>query len=159
VNVVERLEGNATTEFGAPGVIPDLDRAAASHDELDRQISLLKASWRAFDFAAKAADGKELAPSGPRGGGRALDKIRDHVRGAEVSYTNGVGGKVPGGESAAWPVVQGAFIEALGARARGEVPDRGPRGGQRWPARYAVRRSAWHALDHAWEIEDRKEKV
>lgn len=24
-----------------------------------------------------------------------------------------------------------------------------------WPPRYFVRRSAWHVLDHAWEIEDR----
>ena len=24
-----------------------------------------------------------------------------------------------------------------------------------WPPRYAARRIAWHALDHAWEIEDR----
>jgi len=24
-----------------------------------------------------------------------------------------------------------------------------------WPARYYVRRAAWHVLDHAWEIEDR----
>jgi hypothetical protein len=24
-----------------------------------------------------------------------------------------------------------------------------------WSPRYFVRRSAWHALDHAWEIEDR----
>ena len=26
-----------------------------------------------------------------------------------------------------------------------------------WPARYAARRIAWHALDHAWEMEDRSE--
>ena len=24
-----------------------------------------------------------------------------------------------------------------------------------WSPRYAVRRAAWHVLDHAWEIEDR----
>jgi hypothetical protein len=24
-----------------------------------------------------------------------------------------------------------------------------------WTPRYFLRRSAWHALDHAWEIEDR----
>jgi hypothetical protein len=24
-----------------------------------------------------------------------------------------------------------------------------------WSPRFFVRRSAWHALDHAWEIEDR----
>ena len=48
-----------------------------------------------------------------------------------------------------------ASIDALRASARGEVPARGPRGGVRWPARYFVRRLAWHILDHAWEIEDR----
>jgi len=24
-----------------------------------------------------------------------------------------------------------------------------------WPPRYAAARIAWHALDHAWEIEDK----
>ena len=28
-----------------------------------------------------------------------------------------------------------------------------------WPVRYAARRIAWHVLDHAWEIEDRREPV
>ena len=27
--------------------------------------------------------------------------------------------------------------------------------GKKWTARYAAHRVAWHALDHAWEIEDR----
>jgi hypothetical protein len=25
----------------------------------------------------------------------------------------------------------------------------------KWPVPYAIRRIAWHALDHAWEMEDR----
>ena len=28
---------------------------------------------------------------------------------------------------------------------------------EKWPVPYAARRIAWHALDHAWEIEDRSE--
>jgi len=28
-------------------------------------------------------------------------------------------------------------------------------GGKRWTPQYFVRREAWHALDHTWEIEDR----
>ena len=156
LNVTERLEGNATTEFGAPGVIPDADRAPVSEEQLDDLIELLKASWRAFDRAVESAEGARLAPSGPRGGGRELQKIVEHVIGADGGYTGAVGGKPPreGGE---WKPVQDAFVEAVRARARGELPDRGPRGGERWPARFAVRRSAWHALDHAWEIEDRAE--
>ena len=50
-----------------------------------------------------------------------------------------------------------AIIEALAAGARGEIPEKGPRGGKLWTPRYFVRRSVWHVLDHAWEIEDRIE--
>jgi hypothetical protein len=31
-----------------------------------------------------------------------------------------------------------------------------PRGGATWPIAYAARRIAWHVLDHAWEMEDRR---
>ena len=24
-----------------------------------------------------------------------------------------------------------------------------------WPVRYAIRRMAWHVLDHAWEMQDK----
>jgi hypothetical protein len=26
-----------------------------------------------------------------------------------------------------------------------------------WPPRYAIRRLAWHVLDHAWEMQDRSD--
>jgi hypothetical protein len=48
-----------------------------------------------------------------------------------------------------------AMLKALESAARGEIPERGPRGGVRWTPRYFVRRSAWHVVDHVWEIEDR----
>ena len=35
--------------------------------------------------------------------------------------------------------------------------DGSPIAGKKWPPRYAARRVAWHALDHAWEIEDRSD--
>jgi hypothetical protein len=46
-------------------------------------------------------------------------------------------------------------LTSLEAAARGELPRVGPRGGLRWTPRFYVRYSAWHILDHAWEIEDR----
>lgn len=49
-------------------------------------------------------------------------------------------------------------FDAAAAAAKGATLATGPRGGTRWPARYAIRRSAWHALDHAWEIEDRVQR-
>jgi hypothetical protein len=48
-----------------------------------------------------------------------------------------------------------AIIEGIRASARGEIPAKGPRGGNRWPVRYFVRRVAWHVIAHAWEIERR----
>lgn len=44
-----------------------------------------------------------------------------------------------------------------GGRDRGETPRQRPRGGAVWLPRTFVRRVAWHALDHTWEIEDRIE--
>jgi len=48
-----------------------------------------------------------------------------------------------------------AILDALRSRARGEALPQGRRCASVWTPRYFVRRSAWHALDHAWEIEDR----
>ncbi|HVL53102.1 MAG TPA: hypothetical protein VM344_02465 [Vitreimonas sp.] len=47
------------------------------------------------------------------------------------------------------------YLEALSGRARDVPVDTGRRTGPSWAPRYFVRWSAWHALDHAWEIEDR----
>jgi hypothetical protein len=154
LEIVERLEGNATTDFGAPGVVPELDRRQIDDDELENSLKLLRSAWHAFDVSVLMAKGKRLSPSGPRGGGRSVERMQMHVVEADEGYTSAIGGRAPGG-GASWPRVQERFIESIRARAAGELPDVGPRGGQRWPARYAIRRSAWHALDHAWENEDR----
>ncbi|HEX2241031.1 MAG TPA: hypothetical protein VHJ82_07835 [Actinomycetota bacterium] len=153
--VVERLKGNATTDFGAPGVIPSADRASTIESDYARLEKVLRAAWRALDAARKRAQGKVLS-KGPRGGGRELDGIVRHVVDADRSYLSGLGWKVRSSESAD-PVdtIRKAIIDGLRASARGEIPATGPRGGTRWPARYFVRRVAWHAITHAWEIERR----
>ncbi len=154
LTVVERLTGNATTDFGAPGAISAVDRQPATDEELERLIALLRGAWKAFVEVADAAQDKSLGPSGPRGGGRSLDGMREHVRESDASYISAIGGRRPAG-GAGWAEIQEKLIAAIHARARGDLPDVGPRGGERWPARYAIRRIAWHSLDHTWEIEDR----
>jgi hypothetical protein len=102
-----------------------------------------------LDRAAAAAEGQALT-KGPRGGGRDLGKIVAHVREAEGGYLSALGSRPPkDGET------RGAIERVLRARARRDPPERVPRSGKLWSPRYFVRRTAWHALDHAWEIEDR----
>ncbi len=160
LDVVERLTGNATTDFGAPGIAPKADDRPVDAAELDRQSRLLSASWQAFDIAWRQADeaGIELT-KGPRGGGRDLPKLEDHMLGAEEAYLAGLGSKAPRTPGAAptdrMATVRETALAALAARAQG-TPIADPRNTLRaWAPRYFVRRSAWHALDHAWEIEDR----
>lgn len=156
LRVVERVQGNATTDFGAPGVIPSADRASADLADCARLEKVLRAGWRALDGARKRATGKALR-KGPRGGGRELDAIVRHVVEADRSYLGGLGWKAPSSGETAGRLegTRSAIIEGLRASARGEIPAKGPRGGTRWPVRYFVRRVAWHTIAHTWEIERR----
>jgi hypothetical protein len=158
LHTIARLEGNTTTDFGAPDMqLPD-DWDPVPADELERCVRLLKACWQAFDEAVEKAAGKELQ-KGPRGGGRDLAKIVDHVVGAEEAYLKSLGWQLhPAGTETTderKELVRSEVIQGLGAAAAGQLERVGPRGGMRWPPRFFARRLAWHAVDHAWEIEER----
>lgn len=152
-NVVERVEGDSSTDFGVPSAALLSDSEPLTQLEMKFQISIARACWAAFDAAARKHEGAKLT-KGPRGGGRSLAQMVAHVTEAEGAYVAKLG--VP---SKSIPKTSEAlrdrFIYALGERVRGEIEDKGPRGGTRSLPRFAVRRSAWHSLDHAWEIEDR----
>lgn len=156
--VVERLKGNTTTDFGAPDMPPSKDSMPISSAELLRFEKLLRACWRAFDASVNTATGKTLR-TGPRGGGRQVDGIAQHVLGANTGYLNQVGWKFQLDDQAELASqlnqTRNATLTALNSATNGEIPARGPRGGLRWTPRYFVRRVAWHILDHTWEIEDR----
>lgn len=161
--VVERLEGSGTTDFGAPAMVPAADALSLDDAGLARCETLLQACWMAFDGAGARAAAAEAAGrplrTGPRGGGRDLSRMVQHVLDAEVAYLKKLGGRFEQEEAetpeAALHRIRQAVLQTLPAAARGELPARGPRGGNRWLPRYFVRRAAWHVLDHAWEIEDR----
>ena len=156
--VVERLEGDATTDFGAPGKSPSTDASPVDRADLQRFQTLLRACWRAFDAAVRAAGGRELR-RGPRGGGRDPAEIARHLLDADAAYLAQLGWKLEEGREDDPTQVMAssrqAILNAVAVAAGGGMPERGPRGGVRWTPRYFVRRVAWHALDHAWEIEDR----
>jgi hypothetical protein len=153
LRVVERVRGSANTDFGVPHEIAKRDTTPLSAAEAKRMSSLVKAAWAIFD--AVAAEAPPQLRKGPRGGGRDRDKIVEHVVGADGVYAKklGVGLAVPGPRgSAAMSKFRQAVLKELEKPSKGEpLIERG------WPQRYAARRIAWHALDHAWEIEDRSD--
>ena len=149
LKVVERIKGNMTTDFGAPGVQPNVDERDLTAAQLKKQIEILQAAWKYFDATAKK-NAKAKLSTGPRGGGRSVPKMVEHVMGADRAYLSGLSGSLAKGAD-----LRETMIETLRKRVRGEELPPTRRKKPPWAPRYLVRRSAWHALDHAWEIEDR----
>jgi hypothetical protein len=151
--VTDRVAGSATTDFGAPGIAVPADERALDAAAAERIAALVEASWTMLD---RVVDGSpaELR-KGPRGGGRDRDEIVDHVLAAEREYARKLGVRVPVprlGQAREIAAMRDAIRAVLVGARKGVAPvDRG------WLPRYAARRIAWHALDHAWEIEDRSD--
>ena len=142
LDVVGTVPGTKTTDFGAPDARGPWDVEPPSGVELGRQVDLLRSAWDYFDqvVGSSSADLRK----GPRGGGRDRDAIADPVREAERAYAPKFGTRVP--PRTPWPE-QRAII-AVGLLAAPPATA--------WPIGYALRRVAWHVLDHAWEIEDKR---
>ena len=147
--VVERVKGDATTDFGAPGAVPALDREPVTATQARRLATLVQAAWE--ELAAVTAATPASLRKGPRGGGRDRDKMVAHVAGAEAAYARKLGTGVTAAEIRQHGtdfVREGIVAVLASARKPPEDP-------KRWPAPYGARRVAWHALDHAWEMQDR----
>jgi hypothetical protein len=145
-SISERLPGNPTTDFGAPGVPARGDKQSLTAAETRRMCALAEACWTYLDqVVAKAPSALR---KGPRGGGRDRDAMFDHVLGAEMEYAKRIGTRLKqpdGKDKAAVRAFRKTILESFG----------NPNRDEKWPVAYGVRRTAWHALDHAWEIEDR----
>jgi hypothetical protein len=153
--VVEEIEGNATTEFGAPAVFASDDAEPWGAAEAKLAAALLRAAWQVLDETA--ARSPAVLRKGPRGGGRDRDKIIDHVLGAEVAYARKIGVRLrqPAvGDAAAVEAMRSEILAVIESESDGTAPV-----ANGWPVRYAVRRFAWHVLDHAWEMADRRESA
>ena len=145
-NVVERLPGNATTDYGAPGKPAQDESRPMTGTEAKRMSDLVQACWTYLDTVV--ANAPSALRKGPRGGGRDRDAMFDHVLGAEAEYAKAIGVRLrqpEGRDKTAVRAFRKAMLEAF------DNPNRT----EKWPVQYAARRTAWHALDHAWEIEDR----
>ena len=151
--VVERQDGSAGTEFGVPSRPTEHDARPTDAAAAERLAGLVAAAWARLDAVAAAAP--EELRKGPRGGGRNTSKVVAHVMDADRAYANQIGikiGEFGPGDRDAIAAMRSAMLDVIRA-----ARDGAPLADRRWPARYAAHRVAWHALDHAWEIEDRSD--
>lgn len=155
--VVERVPGTATTDFGALSVLLMSDQEPFEDRDIERLTSLLTACWSAFDEALRRIPPGEYDVKPGRG--RSPEAIRLHMLEADLMHLSAFGPAFrhpdPAHIDEQEAVVREQIITVLRAVPRGEVIAPLRRYGFTWTPRFAVRRSAWHALDHAWELQDR----
>ena len=153
LEIVEDRVGTGSTDFWGISFSPSsTEHGPMSEAEFDRGITLLRAAWAYFD--AVAARVSPEMRKGPRGGGRDRDRIISHViRQESESFATGVGLRIPE-EGALTPEglrqYRKDYVEAMRAYDAGE--------GKRmksWTVPFLIRHSAFHTLDHAWEMEDK----
>ena len=153
LDIVDSVPGGSGTDFGVPSAITDADRRMVTALEAERLADLVAAAWTIFGRVAGSAPAS--LRKGPRGGGRDRDKMIGHVIEADHAYAREIGVRLPephvGGREAV-EAERAAMLEVLR-----RPSDGGPLAERRWTQRYAARRIAWHALDHAWEMEDRSD--
>ena len=150
--VVERLPGDANTAWGVPSVLAPAETRPIAAVTAQRNVALLRASWDLLEEIV-AASPQELR-KGPRGGGRDRDEIWRHVIEAERGYARKIGVRHPPFEvndPSRLTAMREEIADVLSKPSSGEpLVDGG------WNTSYAVRRMAWHVVDHLWEIEDRR---
>ncbi|HAT46155.1 MAG TPA: hypothetical protein DEV72_14360 [Ktedonobacter sp.] len=151
VDVVEHYPGTGSTDFwGISFAFSGIDRRAMSSEELERDLTLLQACWAFFD-AVRSRVSAELQ-KGPRGGGRDRDRIVRHTLGAEQGWAAKLGVRTPEGAlltDEGLSAHRDAYRTAIRAFHAQGKPAR------TWPLRYLIRHTAFHTLDHTWEMEDK----
>jgi hypothetical protein len=137
--VVDRIKGDGATDFGVPHKVAPSDSEPVTARQADKFVAVVEASWSVFDDVVAGAP--LVLAKGPRGGGRDRDAIVSHVEEAQKAYSRKLGVRTIKDPAE----IRAAIVEAIRERPTDTS----------WPIRYAVRRIAWHVIDHAWEIEDK----
>jgi len=154
LEVVEDRVGTGSTDFWGISFSPSAAEQGTLDDaEFERGITLLRACWAFFDGVA-ARVSPEMR-KGPRGGGRDRDRIIRHtVRTESENFAKQVGLRIPEGAALTPDGLRQhreAYVAAMRAYNAGEVKRRM----RSWTLTFLIRHSAFHTLDHAWEMEDK----
>jgi hypothetical protein len=154
LEVIEEKVGTGSTDFWGISYSPSAtEQGPMNQVELDRAITLLRACWAFFDGVA-ARVSPEMR-KGPRGGGRDRDRIIRHtIRTESEDFAKRVGLRIPE-EAALTPEGlrqhRESYVVAMRAYNAGDVE----RPMRSWTLPFLIRHSAYHTLDHAWEMEDK----
>jgi hypothetical protein len=153
LKIVEDKVGTGSTDFWGISFAPSsTEQGPMSKAELDRGITLLRACWAFFDDVA-ARVSPEMR-KGPRGGGRDRDRIIRHtIRTESEGFAKQVGLRIPD-EAALSPEGLRVHRETYVAAMREYNAGEGKRM-RSWTLPFLIRHSAFHTLDHAWEMEDK----
>ena len=151
VDVVEQYPGTGSTDFwGISFAFSSIDHQAMSGEALERKLTLMRACWAFFDDVRSRVSAE--LQKGPRGGGRDRDRIVRHVVANELDWGKGLG----------VPALDDALVTDDGLKAHRDaycdaIRDYHAQGKSagKWPLRYLIRHTAYHTLDHAWEMEDK----
>ncbi|MEO7296233.1 MAG: hypothetical protein ABIZ57_08815 [Candidatus Limnocylindria bacterium] len=154
LEIVEDKVGTGSTDFWGISFSPaTAEQGPMGETELERGITLLEACWAFFDGVA-ARVSPEMR-KGPRGGGRDRDRIIRHtIRTESEDFAKQVGLRIAE-EAALTPdglrQHREAYVAAMRAYNAGEVSRRM----RSWTLPFLIRHSAYHTLDHTWEMEDK----
>ena len=151
VDLVEHYPGTGSTDFwGISFAYSDIDQQAMSGEALEREMTLMRACWMFFDEVRSRVSAE--MQKGPRGGGRDRDRIVRHTLFAELDFTKKLGVPTPPEElltDDGLKVHRDASCDAIR-----ELHSQNKMA-RNWPLRYLIRHTAFHTLDHAWEMEDK----
>jgi hypothetical protein len=154
LEIVEDKVGTGSTDFWGISFSPSAaEQGPMSEVEFERGITLLRACWAYFDDVA-ARVSPEMR-KGPRGGGRDRDQIIRHtIRNESEEFAKQVGLRIPEGAALTPDGLRqhrDTYVAAMRAYNAGEVTRRM----RSWTLPFLIRHSAFHTLDHAWEMEDK----
>ncbi len=155
LEVIEDRTGTGSTDFWGISFSPSSAEQSEPMDEaaLERGITLLQACWTFFDGVA-ARVSPEMR-RGPRGGGRTRDEIIRHtIRVESEDFARKVGLRIPEGAALTPDGLRRhreTYVAAMRAYNAGETERRM----RSWTLPFLIRHSAFHTLDHAWEMEDK----
>ena len=153
LEIIEDKVGPGSTDFWGISFSPSSFEPEPMDDiEMERKIKLLKACWTFFDGVAARVSAEML--KGPRGGGLDRDQIIRHtIRNESEDFAKRVGLRIPEG-AALTPkglrTHRETYVAAMRAYNAGEG-----KGMRSWNLPFLIRHSAYHMLDHAWEMEDK----